>query len=355
MIGIALLGAGYAARIQLACWREIPGAAVIGVWNRSAERARALAAEFGVPRFDDLDRLLAQSAVDAVDIATAVETHCDYAQQAAASGKHVLCQKPLAPSFAEAVAVVSDCEAAGVRLMVNENWRWRPWYRATRDLLDRGVIGQPFYLRLASRSAAAVATPERPPQSLFARQPFLRRMRPLIVLELGPHHFDIVRFLFGEPEDVYARTLKVTPADHVAGEEVATTLLGYPNRLAQVELSWVSLGHPTDAVNPDVLAIEGTEGSLFVDHDGQVRVSHRDGNQESISVDTADAYRRSWRAALAHFAECLDSGEPFETSGTDNLNTLRLVFAAYDSAATHQVIPVSDDWTTTVIEPPASA
>src|ERR671912_1527712 len=349
MIGIALLGAGYAARIQLVCWREIPGATVVGVWNRSSERARALAAEFGVPSFDKLDTLLAHPTVDAVDIATAVETHHDYARRAAAAGKHVLCQKPLAPRFAEAEALVRDCEAAGVRLMVNENWRWRPWYRAARDLLDQGGIGQPFSLRLSSRSAAAVSTPERPPESLFDRQPFLRRMQPLIVLELGPHHFDIVRFLFGEPEDVYARTLKVTPADHVAGEEGATTLFGYPDRLAQVELSWASLGYPADAVNPDVLAIEGTEGSLFVDHDGQVRVSHRDGNQESISVDTTDAYRRSWRAALAHFAECLESGEPFETSGTDNLNTLRLVFAAYDSAATHQVIPESDDWTTTVI------
>ena len=86
-------------------------------------------------------------------------------------------------------------------------------------------------------------------------------MQPLIVLELGPHHFDIVRFLFGEPQDVYARMLKVTPAEHVAGEEVATTLLGYPDRLAQVELSWASLGYPADAVNPDVLAIEGTEGA----------------------------------------------------------------------------------------------
>jgi predicted dehydrogenase len=166
-------------------------------------------------------------------------------------------------------------------------------------------------------------------------------MRPLIVLELGPHHFDIVRFLFGEPEDVYARTLKLTPEDHVAGEEMATTLFGYPDRLAQVELSWASLGYPADAVNPDVLAIEGTEGSLFVEHDGQVRVSRRDGKQEVISVDTANAYRRSWQAALAHFGESLASGEPFETSGADNLHTLRLVFAAYDSAATHQAIPVS--------------
>jgi predicted dehydrogenase len=341
MIGVALLGAGYAARIQLDCWREIPEATVIGVWNRSAERARALAAEFGVPSFAELDPLLAHPAVDAVDIATSVETHRDYALRAAASGKHVLCQKPLAPSFAEAVSLVSDCEAAGVRLMVNENWRWRPWYRATRDLLDRGAIGRPFSLRLAMRSAAAVATPERPPQSLFARQPFLRRMQPLIVLELGPHHFDIVRFLFGEPHDVYARTLKVTPAEHVAGEEVATALLGYTDRLAQVELSWASLGYPADAVSPDLLAIEGTEGSLFVDHDGQVCVSHRDGGQELIAIDTTDAYRRSWQAALAHFAGCLASGEPFETSGADNLNTLRLVFAAYDSAATHRAVAIT--------------
>jgi predicted dehydrogenase len=340
VIGIALLGAGYAARIQLACWREIPGVTVIGVWNRSAERARTLATEFDVPSFDELNQLLTHLAVDAVDIATAVGTHRDYALQAAASGKHVLCQKPLAPSFAEALLVVRGCEAAGVRLMVNENWRWRPWYRATRDLLLRGAIGQPFSLRLALRSAAAVATPDRPPDSLFDRQPFLRRMQPLIVLELGPHHFDIVRFLFGEPQDVYTRTLKVTPAEHMAGEEVATTLLGYSDRLAQVELSWASLGYPADVVNPDILAIEGTEGSLFVDHDGQVRVSHRDSRQERIGVDTTDAYRRSWQAVLAHFAACLVSGEPFETSGTDNLNTLRLVFAAYESAATRQVIPV---------------
>jgi hypothetical protein len=175
-------------------------------------------------------------------------------------------------------------------------------------------------------------------------------MRPLIVLELGPHHFDIVRFLFGEPQDVYTRTLKVTPAEYVAGEEVATTLLGYPDRLAQVELSWASLGYPADAVNPDVLAIEGTEGSLFLDYDGQMRLSRRDGRQERIAIDTTDAYRRSWQAALAHFAECLVSGEPFETSGTDNLNTLRLVFAAYDSAATHQAIPISSDRTTIEIE-----
>ena len=341
MIGVALLGAGYAARIQLACWREVPGARVVGLWNRSPDRARALAAAYGVPSIGDLDALLRHPEVDAVDVATAVETHRDYALQAAAFGKHVLCQKPLAPNFAEAVAIVRGCDEYGVRLMVNENWRWRPWYRAVRDLLDRGVIGQPFFLRLASRSAAAVATPERPPERLFARQPFLRRMQPLIVLELGPHHFDIVRFLMGEPDEVYARTLKVTPVAHVAGEEVATAVFGYPDRLAQVELSWASIGYEADAVNPDILAIEGTEGSICVDHDGRVRLARRDGRVESVAVDTIGAYRRSWHAAIAHFAECLASDRPFETSGAENLDTLRLVFAAYESAATGRVVSLA--------------
>ena len=143
-------------------------------------------------------------------------------------------------------------------------------------------------------------------------------MQPLIGLELGPHHFDIVRFLFGEPDDVYARTLKVTPSEHVAGEEIDGPVR-LPDRLAQVELSWASLGYPEDVVNPDVLAIEGTAGSLFVHHDGQVRVSYRDGGK-SEAVDTTDAYRASWRAALAHFAQCLARNEPFETSGADNLH-----------------------------------
>jgi predicted dehydrogenase len=340
MIGVALLGAGYAARIQLACWQAIPDATVIGIWSRNLERARALAAEFGVPSVSDLDDLLELPAVDAVDVATALETHRDFVLRAAAHGKHVLCQKPLASNLAEAEVMVGGCETAGVRLMVNENWRWRAWYRVTRRLLDQGAIGQPFALRLAMRSAAAVATPDRPPEDLFARQPFLRRMRPLIMLELGPHHFDIVRFLFGEPHDVYARTLKVTPEEHVAGEEVSTVLFGYPDRLAQVELSWAAIGYATDTVNPDLLSIEGTEGSLFIGHDGQVRIAHRDGRVEFVAVDTHDAYRRSWQSAIAHFAACLAWDKPFESSGAENLHTLRLVFAAYESAATRRVVPV---------------
>ncbi len=339
-VGIALLGAGYAGRIQMEGWSRTPAARVVGIWNRAPDRTRALATEYGVPAYDDLDALIADPAVDAVDIATAMETHLPYTRRAAAAGKHVLCQKPLAPTLAEAEAIVAVCDAAGVRLMTNENWRWRPWYRTARELIAGGAVGRPFSLTLAVRNSNAVSTPARPPEQLFARQPFLRTMTPLILLELGPHHLDVARFLFGEPESVYARTLKVRPATEVAGEEVASVMLGYPDRMAHVSLSWAAIGYPESDVHQDTLAVEGTEGSLFIGPDGTVRLHHRDGRAETIAVETADAYQRSWTAALAHFAACLASGAPFETSGADNLRTLRLVFAAYTSADTGQAVAV---------------
>ena len=342
MLRIALLGAGYAGRIQLEGWRTVPGVQVVGLWNRTAARAHALGGELGVPVYEDVDALIGQADVDAVDVATAFETHRDLSLRAAAAGKHVLCQKPLAPTYEEAAALVEGCRRAGVRLMVNENWRWRPWYRAVRRVLDEARIGRPFALRLSLRTDAAVATPARPAEKLFTGQEFLRTMNPLIMMELGPHHFDVVRYLFGDPTGVYARTLKVSP--HVAGEEVASALLEYSDRTAHVELSWYAVGQTADRsqrLHPDELVIDGTEGSLAVKEDGQVRLALRDGRSEVVPVETADGYRRSWRDALAHFAACLESGAPFETSGEQNLATLRLVFDAYESAKPGQ--PVRKD------------
>jgi predicted dehydrogenase len=259
--------------------------------------------------------------------------------RAAAAGKHVLCQKPLAPTYEDAVAMVEGCRRAGVRLMVNENWRWRPWYRVVRRVLDEGRIGRPFALRLSLRTDAAVATPAKPPNRLFAGQDFLRTMNPLVMMELGPHHFDVVRHLFGDPSGVYARTLKISP--HVVGEEVAHATLEYPDRTAQVELCWYAVGHTADRgqrLHPDELVIDGTDGCLSVRDDGQVKLSLRDGSTHVVSVDTTNGYRRSWRDALAHFAECLQTGAEFETSGEQNLTTLRLVFDAYESARTGQPV-----------------
>jgi D-apiose dehydrogenase len=331
MIRIALLGAGFAGRRQLECWQRVPNARVVGLWNRTPERARTLAAQFGVPAYDDLDKLLARPEVDAVDIATVPESHLDFTRRAAAQGKHVLCQKPLTNDPVEGEALVAACEAAGVRLMANENFRWRPWYRQAKEVVESGALGRLFHLRLTYRDSLAVATPQNSAEHLFDDEPYLKLAQRLVILDMGPHHFDVVRYLFGEPELVYARAHNVTP--YLRAEEVATIVLGYPGRTAVVETSFASVGYPV-GLQSDDLVLEGLDGTLALDAAGQLTVRRRGGGEEKLAVDTEDYKLRAWAGALAHFARCLEDGASFETEGRDYLRTMALVFAAYDSAAT---------------------
>src|SRR5688572_22856785 len=84
VLKVAVLGAGYAGRIQLEGWRTVPDVEVVGLWNRTAERAHALGGEMGVRVYEDLDALLGHPDVDAVDVATVFETHRDLSLRAAA-------------------------------------------------------------------------------------------------------------------------------------------------------------------------------------------------------------------------------------------------------------------------------
>jgi len=339
MIGIALLGAGFAGRRQAAGWRASKDARLVGIWSRTHANSESLAADYDTEAYQDLDALITSPLVDAVDIATAMESHLALAIRAAEAGKNVLCQKPLAPNLAEARRLVDSCDQAGVRLMVNENFRWRPWYRTIRELLDAGTIGKPFYLRLDARSGWALTTRDRPSQQVFASQAFLRTMTPLILLEVGVHYLDIVRCLFGDPDQVYARTLKITPRDVVRGEDVASLMLAYPDRTAVVEMSWASSGYGDETeFQPDIVAIEGSAGTLFLERSGQVRSVDRDGLTRSVAVDTAGYAEASWAAPLQHFVDRLEDGGPFETSGVYGLETLRMVFQSYRSARTGAAI-----------------
>jgi predicted dehydrogenase len=127
---VGLVGAGMISAHHLIAWSRVPEAKVVAIVDPDLSRAAARAAEFGIPRhYASLDELLdREKAIDAVDIASPRETHARLVRLAAERGIDVLCQKPLAPTFGEADALVRDVEGR-IRLMVHENWRFRPYYR----------------------------------------------------------------------------------------------------------------------------------------------------------------------------------------------------------------------------------
>jgi predicted dehydrogenase len=358
----ALIGTGSIAPYHLTAWARTPGVAVVALANRTLEKAYALAAQYGVARehvYRDIHALLAhEPELDFVDIALAPHLHRAATEAAAARRVHVLCQKPLAPSLADAEAMLAACDRAGVLLSVNENWRWRAWYRQVKAILDDGRLGRLRYVRLAQHRNVTLGRPDRHVPRLLAAQAYTGSMPRLIVYEWGIHLLDTLRMLLGEARWVHAHLARVSP--HFQGEDRALITLGFDDVVASVDISWAT--HAAEEL-PSILeelVIEGDEGSLaLVPNRGPgdllrlvfplPRERLPDNRRRPWSPvmttstavhdgDIAGAYQASYDATHRHFAECLRAGRLPETHARDNLQTLRLTFAAYDSAAENRVI-----------------
>jgi D-apiose dehydrogenase len=325
---VGLIGAGDISQYHLPAWRKVARASVVAICDRDEARARARAAEFSIPAvYADAAAMFAREKLDAVDIATWRETHVELTRLAAAHGVHVLCQKPLAPTLAEAESLAAEV-AGRVRLMVHENRRFAPHFRAIRQWMDEGRVGPVRQCVLTMHRSGFIrdANGRRP---AVERAPFMAREKRLMIAETLIHQLDVLRFLLGPLTMVAARTLHTEP--DMPGETLATLMLETPAGAPVVIAgSFVAPGFGT-AVS-DRIEIIGTHASVILDGAG---VELRGAKPARMTVDYKAAYQACFDAGIAHFVEKLISGRPFETNPDDNLQTLKLVEDAYALAARH--------------------
>ncbi len=330
-----MIGAGAWSATQLVAWSKTRGAQIVALCDRHPERRDPVAARFGIPQvFGSVQEMLDGAELDFVDICTRPYSHAALITQAADRGLPVLCQKPFCTTLQEAAAMADYCQNAGVRLMVNENYRWQEWCRKVAEVLASGMLGQPFFARIHARRRLTL-----PEFSYY--QSYFAEMEQALLLEVGTHLLDLCRLMFGEPETVYARTHHISP--HMKGEDVYALMLGYPGMTCVIHDSWASVPVPDQECPPEgyayhirMIQIDGTEGTLSQSRDGTVHV-YTDTDHQSYPY-AGDVLPASHAVALQHFVDCLTSGASFETSGEDYVNTMALVHAAYRSAAEGQVI-----------------
>jgi predicted dehydrogenase len=334
-----LIGAGFWAKYQLAAWQEQPGACCVAVCDRDRGRAEALAAARGVGRtYTDPAELIAAERPDFVDVVTDVAGHAPVVRMAVRLGVPVICQKPMAATLAECEGLVAACADAGVPFLVHENWRWQAPLRRVKELLAEGVVGTPFRCRIDMISGYDV----------FANQPNLRSDERFIVADMGCHLFDLARSWFGEVDALYCRTGRVH-AD-IRAEDVATAVLTMNRGRTTVTVNMAYAGTALEhECFPETLVfIEGERGSLEVAPGCWVRVTTPAGTQAARVRPPKFAWaepeyavaQSAMVACQANLLRELAVGAPAETTGADNLRTMRLVFAAYDSAAAEQVVRV---------------
>jgi predicted dehydrogenase len=328
-----MIGAGYFAAFQAEAWRRIPSARITAVADVDLERARAFAARWGIARaYGDAAEMLQHERPDFVDVATRPESHRALAALAAEHGAHVICQKPLAPTWEESLEVAQACTARGVRLVVHENWRWQPWFRACRRVLDDGALGRLFHCGFRMRTGDGHGP------APYPAQPYFRDMPRLLVYETAIHFIDTFRFLAGEIAQVHCQLARVNPA--IRGEDAALVQLWFASGahgLIDANRIWGPVPAPAALGE---LCLEGERGVLRVDASGAVWLA-LDGQAER-PVDyqrPAEGYRGdSVRAVQEHAVACLRDGRPAESEAADYLRTTAVVFACYRSAESGQPV-----------------
>ncbi len=331
----AIFGTGFWSRFQLAAWREFEGVECVAFYNRTRSKAEALAREFGVPAvYDDPEELLLQEEIDFIDIITHVDLHSHLVHLAAKHKIPVICQKPMAPDLETARQMVQVCQKADIPFMVHENWRYQYPIRQVKKALQEGEVGEPFRGHIVFANSAPV----------FENHPYLKELEQFIIADIGSHVLDTARFLFGEAKTLYCQTRQVTPG--IKGEDVATVMMEMGDGITVIcSLSYASrVEH--DRWNETYMVIECDNGSVELGPDYWVRVTTEKGtlatrcvppNYDWIDHDYA-VVQSSIVLCNADLLRALQTGHPAPTSGQDNFETMRLVFAAYDSAQTGQVI-----------------
>jgi len=334
-----LIGCGFFAVNHMHGWRDAKGAEIIAICDRDPERLKAVGDEFGIAkRYADAAEMMAKEKLDFVDIATTVNSHRSLVELAASHKLPTICQKPFAPTLADAKAMVEACRKAGVPLMVHENFRWQSPIQAVKAVIDSGEIGDPFFGRISFRSGFDV----------FSGQPYLAEGKRFIIEDLGIHILDIARFLFGDVTALTSRTRRINP--RIKGEDVATMLLDHENGITSV----VDCSYATKlAVEPfpeTLVEIDGSDGTLRLAQGYRLTVTGKGKTVErDVSPPLLPWASRPWHniqesvaAIEQHWADCLRSGKETSTSGADNLKTFALVEAAYAGAASGEPVCIAE-------------
>jgi predicted dehydrogenase len=340
--GIAFCGTGGIVQYaHIPAYRKA-GFNIVGCYDLNPETARKVAAEHDIPKaYATLDELLADPAVDIVDIAVPPWEQLKVVGKVANAGKHMLCQKPLSDKFEEAVRIVQLAKECGVKQAVNHQMRWDAGIHASRKLIEQGVIGQPTDAQIQ----VSCLTP-------WHMWPWLAAVPRLEVMFHSIHYLDALRFLFGDPEWVTSRHARYARQGAVKGETKTVTVLDYADGLQAL----VAVNHYNEWAEPfATFRFIGTEGAI----DGTIGLMYNypAGRPDTLTITSSQLGRGvkitptidemwipdAFVGTMASLMTAIETDSPPQYNSTeDNLNTLRVINAAYISAAENRSVRPSE-------------
>jgi len=335
-VGIALLGTGFIAEIHARNYRRfVPDARIEAVVGRNEEKTRAFAERVGIPRwFTDYRKALEVAEVQMADVCLPNYMHCQVTVDAAASGKHVICEKPFCLNLQEADQMIEACRRAKVKLMYAEELCFTPKYVRAKQLVDEGALGKVYLVKQSEKHFG-------PHAEWFWDA---EQSGGGVMLDMGCHALEFFRWVLGKPKarSVIAQMGTYVHGDKTKGDDNAIAIVEFEGgAIGMAEESWARQGGMDDRAE-----IYGSKGVTYADllHGNALETFSEGGYGYAVEKApetkgwTFTAFEEDWNYGfpqeLQHFVSCVkEDTEPLET-GEDGREVLEIIMAAYESAAT---------------------
>lgn len=341
-INIAVIGGAFAGNLHAEAISLTRSARVCAGVSRSPASRAAFAERWNVPVFGSLTELIdavrsGAVSCDAISIAVPNALHLHLTVEAAEAGLSVICEKPLAPTYAEAEAMVQACAKAGVHLLYAEQLCFAPRYQRVKRMIDAGTFGDLVQIQHWERHGGPHAQWFYDPQQSGGG----------VLLDMGCHGIGVARWLKDNQPvvEVSAQLGTFVHREHPVEDHSLVTLRFADDTIAVIDSSWAAPGGIDER-----LEVLGTQGHVMADlARGQSLLAYSDAGFDATAEKVVqqaglswiahdEAWTWGWHGEFAHFAEVLAGRAQPLLTGADGLEVLGIVCAAYVAAAEHRVL-----------------
>ena len=331
---LAILGAGFVSDIHIESYRRfVPEAEIVAVYTRNAEKAKAFAEKHHIPNwYDDMDRLINESGCEVVDICLPNFLHAEATLKAAAAGKHIIIEKPLAVTLEEADTMIAACKKAGVKLMYAEELCFAPKYERVRHLVNEGAVEKVYMLKQSEKHSG--------PHSDWFYD--INLAGGGVLMDMGCHAIQWCRWMLKNEKviSVYANMNTVLHNKRTNAEDNSVVIIEFESGVTAVlENSWAKHGGMDDRCE-----VYGTGGVIYADlfmgnaaitysKEGYGYAMEKAGTTAGWSFTVfEEAFNQGYPQELKHFIECIQQDTDPLVTGEDGRAVLEIIYAAYASA-----------------------
>lgn len=326
---VGIVGAGTMGTVHAGSHQEA-GHQVAAIYDLRPVAAAANAARVGAAVAPTFDALLSDPTIELIDICVPTPYHREYVEKAARAGKHVLCEKPLAPTLADARAMIEVCRETGVHFYVAHVLRFFPEYERARNLVLEGKVGEPGVIRTTRGGIFPTGWDD-----WYADY----NRSGTLTLDMIIHDFDWLRWTFGEVERVYAKSLSTRTTERL--DYALVTLRFASGAIAHVEGTWSHSGFRYG------YEVTGSKGLLEFDSAKiqPVVVQRRaaEAGVTGVAVPESPLRESPYTTEIRHFGRCIKHGETPIVTAYDAYKAVEISLAALESARTGRPVNISKE------------